>query len=73
MQGEVQRLFTQNKEKELIIEQLLASTLRGDVDVETVLQEGHKHETMQNSIKHLQDRATGATSIDAIRQNQPSA
>ena len=66
--------FTHDEEKERIIEQLLASTPIEDfrkwlldqeqgVTMETVLKEGRKYEVTQNSIRYLQDRSLGVTSM----------
>ena len=72
--------FTPEEEKERFVEQLLASTpiedfkkwllaQKADVTIETVLNEGRKHETTHNSIKHINDRGNSTTTpanIDAV-------
>ena len=72
--------FTPEEEKERFVEQLLASTpiedfkkwllaQKADVTIETVLNEGRKHETTLNSIKHINDRGNSMTTpanIDAV-------
>lgn len=80
--------FSDDEEKERIIEQLLASTpitdyrkwlldQKEDVTIQTVLETGRQHEVTLNSIQHINDRssnvATASTNIDGIRKKKTMA